>query len=278
MGHSTSFVFVSLILSVFVASEALAQTTQYQRKKKAAPTAEQVPAAGAAAPGAKPTDPNAAPKSEKLDVTGLEEKYWSSQDTDFTVVQNRTYTKVGKVSASLSLGMPANDSYNAGFFNTLAVNYYWSERMCVELSYSSFDLKDSKLVENFLGQSGGTRPDMTRDKSAIGASYNWIPIYAKASLLGNKIMYFDFAVSPGISMVTYEQFVDTGNKTDSALALTLDFSQQFFLSKEWAVRFDFKNRWGAQKVLGYSGAGRGVEKRNDPIYSSFLVFGLTYFF
>lgn len=279
--QNTFFVFLLCVLcSVFWASDSLGQSTQYKRKKKAEPA----PAASAA-----PTDPTkttpAAPaaggKDEKLDVSGLEEKYWSSQDTDFTVVQNRTYTKVKRVSASLSLGFPANDSYNTGTSNALAVNYYWSERMGVELSYTQYNLKDSKLVDDFLGQFGGVRPDMNRDKNFIGLAYNWIPIYAKASLLGNKIMYFDFGVSPGIGIASYEQFCDTtcgGNKTASSTALTLDFTQQFFLNKNLAVRFDFKNRWGPQKVIGFSGASRGVEKRDDPVHTSYLVFGLTFFF
>jgi outer membrane beta-barrel protein len=281
MGRQNAFVtYLSLIAFILVTSDSLAQSSQYKRKKKATPEAAANPVPGAPAPAPKAA-PTPSGKDEKLDVSGLEEKYWSSQDTDFTVVQNRTYTKVGRVSTSLSLGMPANDSYNSGFGTTLAVNYYWSERMGVELSYTKYDFKNSKLVDDFIGSFGGVRPDSNRDTQFIGLSYNWIPIYAKASLLGSKILYFDFGVSPGIGLVNFDQFCDTlcgGNKQGSAIAYTVDFTQQFFLSKELAVRFDFKNRWAAEQVIGYANANRGKEVRKDLIYSSFLVFGLTYFF
>lgn len=285
MGHQNMFFVVLLLICNMMTSDALAQSSQYQRKKKSAPSAEAPPVPGAPADkkaAGTPAPAAGSGKDEKLDVTGLEEKYWSSQDTDFTVVQNRTYTKVGRYSLSLSTGMPANDSYNAGFFGTLAVNYYWSERMGVELNYTKYDFKDSKLVDDFVGTGGGVRPDMNRDTQFMGVAFNWIPIYAKASLLGNKIMYFDFGVSPGIGVVNYTQFCDTtcgGNRDgQSTVAMTLDFTQQFFVSKEFAVRFDFKNRWAKETVIGYSNASRGQFKRDDPIYSSFLVFGLTYFF
>ncbi len=286
MSRQNTFFVVMLLICNLITSEAFAQSSQYQRKKKAAPTAEVPPAPGT------PTDKKAvgapAPaassgKDEKLDVTGLEEKYWSSQDTDFTVVQNRTYTKAKRVSFSLSAGLPTNDSYSSGTFFNGAVNYYFDERHGVEVSYSSYPLKNSTLVDTF-STSNGALPDMNRDKYAIGVNYNFVPIYAKASLLGSKIMYFDFSVSPGLAMVTYEQFVDptVGNKTETTIAYMLDFSQQFFLSKEFALRIDFKNRWQSQKVLKYrnggGGAATGSELRNEMFHSSFLLFGLTYFF
>ncbi|OQW48428.1 MAG: hypothetical protein A4S09_04420 [Proteobacteria bacterium SG_bin7] len=288
MGRQNMFFVVLLLICNMMTSDALAQSSQYQRKKKSAPNAEAA-ANPNPAPGA-PADKKAAGapaanvgKDEKLDVSGLEEKYWSSQDTDFTVVQNRTYTKAKRVSLSLSAGLPTNDSYSSGTFVNSAVNYYFDERHGVEVSYSSYPFKNSTLVDTF-STSNGALPDMNRDKYAIGVNYNFVPIYAKASLLGSKIMYFDFAVSPGLAMVTYEQFVDpaVGNKTESTIAYALDFSQQFFLSKEFALRIDFKNRWQQQKVLKYrnggGGAATGSELRNEMFHSSFLLFGLTYFF
>lgn len=280
MGRQNALVWaVLLTLNFMVGYDALAQSSQYKRKKSApkadsqklnvAPTVESSPA-------------TKAPSDEKLDVKGLEEKYWSSQDTDFTVVQNRTYTKAGRFSLAASIGMPTNDSYNTGSLYSLAANYYWNERHGVELNYTSYPLRNTNLVDTF-NSSNGALPDMNRDKSSFGVSYNWIPVYAKASLLGSKILYFDFAISPGLAMVNYEQFVYTGNKQDSAMAFTLDFTQQFFLSTNLALRIDFKNRWQPQKVLkfrnqGGGGAATGAELRNEVSNSSFLLFGLTYFF
>src|SRR5687768_17351365 len=99
----TSNLFVTALV-VMMASSAFAQNKAYQRKKPAA-DATAVPAA----PGAptvkkgdagQPADAAGVkkPESEKLDIQGLEEKYWAPKDTDFSVVQNRTYTKAKRFS------------------------------------------------------------------------------------------------------------------------------------------------------------------------------------
>lgn len=277
MGRQNTF--LVLLLCVLFAGDSFAQTSQYKRKKKAA--AADAAATPVPAEKAKPAPAPGAGKDEKLDVSGLEEKYWSSQDTDFTVVQNRTYTKAGRTSLSLSVGFPTNDSYSTGSINALAVNYYFNERHGVELNFTNYPLRNSSLVDTFL-TSNGALPDMNRDKSSYGISYNFVPIYAKASLLGSKIMYFDFAVSPGLQMVTFENFVSGGNRQDTSFAYSLDFTQQFFLSKEFAIRVDFKNRWQKQKTLKYYNSGGGAPTgsvlRDEMFNSSFLMFGITYFF
>ena len=51
---------------------------------------------------------------DKLDLKKLEDKYWAAKDTDFSVVQNRTYTKEGRAFLSLSYGPLMNDPYSYG--------------------------------------------------------------------------------------------------------------------------------------------------------------------
>ncbi len=86
------------------------------------------------APTAAPSKDGKAPeakKDEKLDITDLEQKYWAPKDTDFSVVQNRTYTKAGRVALSLS-GPIVNDPFSSGYNPSVKVNYYFSERYGVE--------------------------------------------------------------------------------------------------------------------------------------------------
>jgi len=253
----------------------MAQSNQYKKKtpaKGSVPAPVQKPGQGAA-PG---------PSSgEKVDITELEENYWSSKDTDFSVVQNRTYTKEKRVALTAQLGKPTNDSYNSGSVYNLGLNYYFNERTGVGLEYNSFELDNSKLV-NYFKNSYGLQPDRTRQKSFTGLFYNWVPIYAKVSLLSKKILYFDLSISPGIGVTEYEQFVVDGNQSDSALSYCLDITQHFFLSKNIALRFDFKNRWQKEKIKEYDAAGIGTVNgsvvSNDLVQSTYLMFGLTYFF
>src|SRR5690349_4976024 len=71
-----------------------AAPTAFAKSKKA--ESQKAPAAAAA--------PAANTPSEKLDVSDLENKYWAPKDTDFSVVQNRTYTKEHKLFLSGEFG------------------------------------------------------------------------------------------------------------------------------------------------------------------------------
>jgi hypothetical protein len=51
--------------------------------------------------------------SEKVDVTDLEKKYWASKDTDFSVVQNRVYSKAFMLESGDELAQRRNQSENA---------------------------------------------------------------------------------------------------------------------------------------------------------------------
>mgnify|MGYP001606011073 CR=1 FL=1 len=264
------FNIIVLLASLVVSPLAQAQSTQYKKKvpvKAEAPSTEQKP--GQAAPqGA----------SDKVDITELEEKYWSSKDTDFSVVQNRTYTKEKRIALTTQWGKPTSDSYNTGSLYNLGLNFYFNERNGVGIEYNKFEFNNSKLVNVFVN-SYGNQPDRTRHKSFVGLFYNWVPVYAKVSLLSKKILYFDLSISPGIGMTEYDQFVLGGDQSDSTMSYCLDVSQHFFLSKQIALRFDFKNRWQKEKVLEYNGATvNGRVLSNDMVQSTFLMFGLQYFF
>ncbi len=219
-------------------------------------------------------------KADKLDVTDLERKYWAAKDTDFSVVQNRTYTKAGRLALSAGYGVLVNDPYSDGTNLSGGLNYYFSERFGVEFNYTQTKANDNKAVEAFrnLPGAGGIRPDHGKIKSYYGGSFNWVPFYAKMSVQNLKIIYFDMAISPGFGVTTYEQQVDTGNFTKTAPTLSLDVTQSFFLSRHFAFRFDYKNRWFQEKVLGYSNVSRGREIRTETNQTSILLFGATVFF
>jgi outer membrane beta-barrel protein len=272
---------IAIALILVFAWEAGAQSKQYQRKKK--PT---VTAARAVAPLAAPADKNAGPSkpaeakkdSEKLDITDLEQKYWAPKDTDFSVVQNRQYTKAGQYAASLLYGPMVNDPFNSGYSTSFAANYYFDERMGMEFMYISSDLKDSKAVDSFRSLSGGgTRPDFNRPVDYMGFGFNYVPFYAKMSFMGSKIIYFDMQITPHIGMSKYEQMTDTssGNE-ESSFSYGIDITQYFFFSKHWAVRANYHNRWYNEDILAFS-TGE-VSKKSDLTNISHFLMGITYFF
>ena len=270
----------ALVLSFSVS--AFSQSKQYQRKK-----ADPAPAAPAAPTGAAPakagdakSSPNAAaPKEEgdKLDISELEQKYWAPKDTDFSVVQNRTYTKAGKWAGSLLFGPVVNDTFNSGYNTSLQLNYYKDERFGFQFQYISSDLEESDSTKKFRGLSGGgVAPDFNRASDYYGVGFNFVPFYAKMSVMNSKIIYFDMQFTPHIGMGSYEQQQDNGaGKKESAFAYGLDITQYFFFSSNLAVRIDLHNRWSKQDVVKFTSPYNKV--RTDNEHTTMFLFGLTYF-
>jgi outer membrane beta-barrel protein len=223
---------------------------------------------------------------DKLDVSDLEKHYWAAKDTDFSVVQNRTYTKEHRFSLTAQYGTLTNDAFNKGPVYDLAVNYYFTERHGIQLNYFTANLSDSKATENYKSLSNGVAPNHNRVTNYTGISYNWVPIYAKVSVLNQKIIYFDMAISPGIGIVNYDSVIDyspspgvqSPNVKQTATAFSLDVTQSFFVSRHLALRFDFKNKWFHEKILESSTASHGTQVSSGTNNTSSMMFGVQYFF
>ena len=257
---------LAMVLCLGLGVQANAQSAQY---KRSAPKASKK-ASGKSSKKAKKTD--------KVDISDLEQKYWAPKDTDFSVVQNRTYTKANKFTFSLLGGQQLNDQFSTGWDYGFKSNYYFSERHGVELMYLKTDMGDSDAISDFRQLSlGGISPDYNRSESYIGIGYNFVPFYAKMSFLGKKIIYFDMQVTPHIGMSEYEQQVrpaNGGDQIESAFTYGFDVTQYFFFSKKAAFRFDLHNRWYEEELLGFT---TGTKVKDNSNHILMIMFGFTYF-
>jgi outer membrane beta-barrel protein len=218
---------------------------------------------------------------DKLDVTDLEKKYWAAKDTDFSVVQNRTYAKEGRFALTAQYGTLVNDAYSEGPVYNAGLNYYFTERHGLEFTYQKANLSDSRATENYKNLSGAVQADFNRFISYYGVSYNWVPVYAKVSLLNKKIIYFDMAISPGVGQLTYEAQMEAAypDVKKSTTAVSLDVTQTFFLSRSLALRIDYKNKWYQEKILKSSGLfTHGQELKTGTANTTTLTFGVQLFF
>ena len=259
---------LAMLLCVGLGVQANAQSDQYKRAK---PKASKK-ASGKSSKKAKKTD--------KVDISDLEQKYWAPKDTDFSVVQNRTYTKEKKFTFSLLGGQQLNDTFSEGWDYGFKSNYYFSERHGVELMYIKTDMGNSDSISAFRNLSGGaTSPDYNRTDTYTGIGYNFVPFYAKMSFLGKKIIYFDMQVTPHIGMSEYAQQLNsvTNGKSEnieSAFSYGLDVTQYFFFSKKAAVRMDLHNRWYNEEVLSWQTGAKANDNSNHVLQ---IMFGFTYF-
>lgn len=257
--------FVAAGLFAVTPQKAYAQDSQYKRVKPRSST-----------PSDSKAKSSTSPKSDKVDISDLEKKYWAPKDTDFSVVQNRTYTKAKKVAVSLMAGPLINDPFTEGVNYGLSVNYFFDERHGVELAYvDSGSLTDSNAISGFKKLSGGgVLPDYGRVSSYYGLRYNWVPFYAKMSVLGKKIIYFDMVFSPGLGVTNYQSFHKNGTVEGSSATFSFDVSQYFFISKNIAIRADYRSRWYNEDIINYDTAEK---LRTDTKSRSLFLFGVTYY-
>jgi outer membrane beta-barrel protein len=269
---------VAMLFISLVSGEVYAQASQYQRAKKrtesAPPVATPSNSVGAAAPVANKA-------SDKVDISDLEQKYWAPKDVEFSVVQNRLYSKAKRFAVTPHIGPLVTDSFSSGMVYGLTTGYYFSERHGVEVTYDYYKLENSTVLQGYINQNA-VQPDFNRQKDFFGLSYNWVPLYAKASLLDKEIIYYDLSISPGIGYQRYTQQVEGDDgEVKGSPTLTLDIGQHFFLSRNLALRFDVRNRFYNDQVVKYR--TQGGKTKGEPIkekgnHSVTVQFGLTYYF
>jgi outer membrane beta-barrel protein len=228
-----------------------------------------------------PTTPSAPPatpsKDDRVDISDIESKYWAPKDTDFSVVQNRTFPKEKRLAGSVQGGKLVNDNFNQGYSTNLSLNYFLTERFGAQLDYTLSDYHDSSATRGFIDQGGS--PNYGRTKSYYGIGANVVPFYAKMSAWGKKIIYFDMAITPTMGMTNYEGLtLDSGTRPKSAFTYGIDVTQWFFLYRFLAVRIDLRNRWFSEDVTIYNGPGEGTKLKTTNTNNTLLLFGITWFF
>lgn len=222
------------------------------------------------------TAPAASGDSDKLDIKKLEDKYWSAKDDDFTVVQNRAFSKAKRFYITLQGGIPINDPYSTGSWTGASLGYHFSERYGMELNYLAANFHDNDATANFQGQ--GAYPNHNTAKSITDLQFNYIPLYAKMSFLDKKIIYFDMGLGLILGTSAYSQNSDAGNTDQSAFSYGLSIYQHYFLSEHWAIKFDYRNTWTNEDRVHYhitTGQDRSLGSKS--INDSALMIGLTFF-
>lgn len=219
--------------------------------------------------------------SDKLDLKQLEDQYWSAKDTDFTVVQNRTYAKEKKVFVSMAYGPLINDPFANGRMSAFSAGYYWSERMGAELSLESGALGNNASTDEINRMNGS--PDTNWFNRYTSANFLIVPFYAKMSFWDRKILYFDMQFGFGIGQMQYTNKIhadEGGDLQNSAMGYNFDITQQFFFHEHFAIRLDIKNKWTKQKVYKARDNADGVPSLlgNKSFQDTSILVGATIFF
>jgi outer membrane beta-barrel protein len=266
---------------VVIATLAMVMSTsafaQGGKKGKSAPT----PPAAAAAPA--PSEAKATKGDDKVDISDLESKYWAPKDTDFSVVQNRTYSKEHRFMIAPEYGTVINDPYSEGNVYGLTANYFWSERMGVQATWLKADLKNNDATNDIgrLSATAGATPDHGKLTGYYGVGFNLVPFYAKMSFWGKRIIYFDMAFTPTVGFTQYEQQIEGAPKEKSAFTYGIDVTQYFFFSRWFAIRADLKNNFYKQEVVKYRNTApfvKGQKVKDKDIQDTMFLLGAEFYF
>ncbi len=230
--------------------------------------------------------------SDKMDLKKLEDKYWSSKDDDYGVIQNRTFSKTGKFYLSGVYGPLINDPFAKARAAGGMLGYYLTEDFGVELSYLSYSStkNDTVVAYESIPAAASVSPNYNLLKNTKALSITYTPFYAKMAFMNKAILYFDMGFTLGAGLTDYEHqkiSKDSGgarsqsNEIASAPHFEIGIMQQLFLNKNFAFRVDIKNSFYSQKTKQYEipiGAAESsrpetTKNANDTT----IIFGLTIF-
>lgn len=212
---------------------------------------------------------------DKLDIKKLEQKYWAAKDDDFSVVQNRHYTKAERYYLTLSGGVPINDPFGTGSITSLQLGYFFNERWGVDFSYTKADMKNNDNTKQFIDENG-VAPNYNFFDSSKMVSVTYVPLYAKMSFLDKSIIYFDMGISLGLGTTDYIIKKEDGDESKNAMSYQIGINQQIFFSEHFAVRMDFINKFTNEDRFKYSTIAPNRDLGPKTTNDTQLLLGLTY--
>ncbi len=201
-------------------------------------------------------------RDKKINTRKLVDDYWTPSDKKYSLIQQRYFVKSGRIMFSATAGVHINNPQHEGYVAQVAAGYFLSETLGFEVQYSNSSLKDNDVIDQLANLGGGASTlNRTKTLNYIGGALNYSPIYAKMSLLGYKILYYDLILSAQLGQTEYQQTLLGSSPTESALTVGLGITQLFYLNRYFSLRVDFNNRFYRAEVLEFNSPHDKVKNR-----------------
>ena len=170
--------------------------------------------------------------SEIVEIEKVKEKYWAQgEESQLGVVQNRLYSKEGKLQIGLLAGRAINDPFLSVTPLGLNVSYNFTEFWGASLVGWDYRVGPSNAL-NVLRNEGKESNSITPE-NYFGAEATGSFLYGKLSLLGQSIIYYDMHFLGGLGVTKTEN--DTASPT-----LSVGLGQRFYISQSWSLRMDYR--------------------------------------
>lgn len=177
-------------------------------------------------------DASGSDNAQAVDVGNIKKKYWTKgEDAGLRVIQNRTYSKEGKVELGIFAGSVATDPFlNVRNLGVL-LGYFFNDEYGFNAIYWKNIVSESAALGTLKKETGATANTNEPD-SYYGGEFSYSPIYGKLSLRGRLIIYYDFMLMAGAGL--------TKTETGSYFTPAVGLGQQIYLAKQTMLRLNYR--------------------------------------
>lgn len=179
--------------------------------------------------------------AEEADVEAVRTRYWArGEEAEMGVVQNRTFSKTGKVELGLGIGTLTTDPFLAVSTVGARGAYHFNETYSVGFLLWKDLVSPSTALETFEDTLGATTNN-NPPSGYLGVEGAASLAYGKLSLLGQKIIYYDLHVLAGAG----------ATDTESGIYFTphLGLGQQVFLMDRMSLRVDYRAQYYRETII-----------------------------
>jgi outer membrane beta-barrel protein len=153
--------------------------------------------------------------------------------------RDRLFQQTNRHELTVQGGYYVSDLFDGNYVAGGAYTYHMTEDLGVEASGSYTSLRSAggpELERTFSVLEGKPRRQLTFDANLV-----WVPAHAKMRL-GGSITHLDLYVTAGGGIVD--------SVLSSDLAANAGLGMKFFLGHAWAIRFDVRDHFFRQQLLG----------------------------
>jgi outer membrane beta-barrel protein len=183
---------------------------------------------------------------------------WLDPDKKITVLQNRKYKKENRLLLSASGGMARSSPYRTTYVVDPRAAFYFAEQLGFEAFYTVCFNQENTYFAN-LKQASNVIPRTIEVRSQMGGLLHYAPWYAKINVF-NAILYFDWYFTGGAGAVNTATDIRDSSTAAANYSLANRFAvfagtgQQFHISQDFVLRFDFTGTFFRAPVYGTTGA------------------------
>lgn len=212
--------------------------------------------------------------AEEVDVNTIKEKYWARGDeSELGVVQNRLYSKAKRFEFSLFGGTVSSDPFLSMRSLGVAAGWHFNEYLAFSVIGWKYYVSPSSALKTF-EQTIGATTNNNPPVSYVGGELSASLLYGKLSLVGKKIIYYDFHITGGAGQ--------TSTVNGNYFTPTAGVGQKVFLSQNTFLRIDYRiQRYNEQIIervitprLGQL-VGERVNWTNSVIIGVGILFGAS---